>query len=104
MPYAAAKAGLHELARGLRAEYPWLRVTTFVVGPTITGFADDWDADRRYRDVRAVGGRRIPVHPGIDPRGNGGRDRPSPRQRGVRDRSGGDAPQSDPRKHGVLHS
>ena len=34
---------LHELARGLRAEYPWLRVTMFVVGPTITGFADGWD-------------------------------------------------------------
>jgi NAD(P)-dependent dehydrogenase (short-subunit alcohol dehydrogenase family) len=43
VPYAAAKAGLHELARGLRAEYPWLRVSTFMVGPTITGFADGWD-------------------------------------------------------------
>jgi NAD(P)-dependent dehydrogenase (short-subunit alcohol dehydrogenase family) len=44
VPYSASKAGLQELARGLRAEYPWLRVTTFVVGPTITGFADGWDA------------------------------------------------------------
>jgi NAD(P)-dependent dehydrogenase (short-subunit alcohol dehydrogenase family) len=43
VPYAATKAGLHELARGLRAEYPWLHVTTFVVGPTVTGFADGWD-------------------------------------------------------------
>jgi NAD(P)-dependent dehydrogenase (short-subunit alcohol dehydrogenase family) len=43
VPYAATKAGLHELARGLRAEYPWLRVTTFIVGPSITGFADNWD-------------------------------------------------------------
>ena len=43
VPYAATKAALHEMARGLRGEYPWLQVTTFVVGPTVTGFADDWD-------------------------------------------------------------
>jgi NAD(P)-dependent dehydrogenase (short-subunit alcohol dehydrogenase family) len=41
--YAATKAALHELARGWRNEHPSLRVTTFVVGPTITGFADQWD-------------------------------------------------------------
>jgi len=43
VPYATTKAALHEMARGLRGEYPWLRVTTFVVGPTATEFADAWD-------------------------------------------------------------
>lgn len=43
VPYATTKAALHEMARGLRGEYPWLRVTTFVVGPTMTEFANDWD-------------------------------------------------------------
>lgn len=43
VPYTTTKAALHELARGLRNEYPWLRVTNFVVGPTLTGFADGWD-------------------------------------------------------------
>jgi short-subunit dehydrogenase len=33
------------MARGLRNEYPWLRVTTFVVGPTLSEFADSWDQD-----------------------------------------------------------
>jgi hypothetical protein len=33
------------MARGLRGEYPWLRVTTFVVGPTMSEFADQWDMD-----------------------------------------------------------
>ncbi|MHB8593106.1 MAG: SDR family NAD(P)-dependent oxidoreductase [Acidimicrobiales bacterium] len=41
--YAASKAALDELALGLRAEEPWLRVVRVVVGPTITGFADGWD-------------------------------------------------------------
>jgi len=41
--YATSKAALHEMARGLRNEYPWLRLTTFVVGPTMSEFADDWD-------------------------------------------------------------
>jgi NAD(P)-dependent dehydrogenase (short-subunit alcohol dehydrogenase family) len=45
VPYATSKAALHELARGLRNEYPWLRVTTFVVGPTLSEFADGWDPD-----------------------------------------------------------
>jgi NAD(P)-dependent dehydrogenase (short-subunit alcohol dehydrogenase family) len=45
VPYATTKAALHELARGLRGEYPWLRVTTFIVGPTLTDFADGWDPD-----------------------------------------------------------
>jgi NAD(P)-dependent dehydrogenase (short-subunit alcohol dehydrogenase family) len=45
VPYATTKAALHELARGLRNEFPWLRVTTFVVGPTLSEFADGWDPD-----------------------------------------------------------
>ena len=43
--YTTTKAALHEFARGLRNEYPWLRVTNFVVGPTITEFSDGWDPD-----------------------------------------------------------
>ena len=45
VPYITSKAALHEMARGLRNEYPELSVTTFVVGPTITGFADSWNAE-----------------------------------------------------------
>ncbi|MHB1784608.1 MAG: SDR family oxidoreductase [Acidimicrobiales bacterium] len=43
VPYAATKAAVHELARGLRSEHPDLRVTTVVVGPTATDFASGWD-------------------------------------------------------------
>jgi NADP-dependent 3-hydroxy acid dehydrogenase YdfG len=43
--YATSKAALHEFARGLRNEYPWLRVTNFVVGPTMTDFANSWDPE-----------------------------------------------------------
>jgi NAD(P)-dependent dehydrogenase (short-subunit alcohol dehydrogenase family) len=43
--YATSKAALNEYARGLRNEYPWLRVTTFVVGPTMSEFADNWDPE-----------------------------------------------------------
>jgi NAD(P)-dependent dehydrogenase (short-subunit alcohol dehydrogenase family) len=43
--YATSKAALHEYARGLRNEYPWLRVTTFVVGPTMSEFADNWNPE-----------------------------------------------------------
>lgn len=43
--YAASKAALEALARGLRREEPWLRVLTVVVGNTATGFADAWDPD-----------------------------------------------------------
>jgi NAD(P)-dependent dehydrogenase (short-subunit alcohol dehydrogenase family) len=43
--YTTTKAALHEFARGLRNEYPWLRVTTFVVGPTMSDFANEWDAE-----------------------------------------------------------
>jgi len=43
--YTTTKAALHEFARGLRNEYPWLRVTTFIVGPTITDFANEWDPE-----------------------------------------------------------
>lgn len=45
VPYAAAKAALDQLALGLRAEEPWLRVVRVVVGPTATSFADGWDPD-----------------------------------------------------------
>ena len=45
MAYATSKAALHEYARGLRNEYPWLRVTNFVVGPTMSDFANDWDQE-----------------------------------------------------------
>jgi NAD(P)-dependent dehydrogenase (short-subunit alcohol dehydrogenase family) len=43
--YTTSKAALAEFARGLRNEYPWLRVTTFVVGPTMSEFGNEWDAD-----------------------------------------------------------
>ncbi len=45
VPYAASKAALDQLAAGLRAEEPWLRVVRVVVGPTATSFADGWDPD-----------------------------------------------------------
>lgn len=45
VPYAASKAGLVELARGLRAEEPAVRVVVVNVGNTITGFADGWDPE-----------------------------------------------------------
>ncbi len=41
--YAASKAALDEMVRGLRAEEPWLRALRIVVGPTLTGFVDAWD-------------------------------------------------------------
>jgi NAD(P)-dependent dehydrogenase (short-subunit alcohol dehydrogenase family) len=43
VPYTTTKAALHEMARGLRGEYPWLRLTTFIVGPTMSEFANGWD-------------------------------------------------------------
>jgi NADP-dependent 3-hydroxy acid dehydrogenase YdfG len=43
--YATSKAALHEYARGLRNEFPWLRVTNFVVGPTISEFGNDWNQE-----------------------------------------------------------
>jgi NAD(P)-dependent dehydrogenase (short-subunit alcohol dehydrogenase family) len=45
VPYTTTKAALHEMARGLRGEYPWLRVTTFVVGPTVSETSRDWDPE-----------------------------------------------------------
>jgi NAD(P)-dependent dehydrogenase (short-subunit alcohol dehydrogenase family) len=41
--YATTKAALHELARGWRNEVPKLRVTTFIVGPTMTELASSWE-------------------------------------------------------------
>ncbi len=46
VPYAASKAGLNELALGLRAEAPALRTLRVAVGPTATSFADAWDPSR----------------------------------------------------------
>jgi NAD(P)-dependent dehydrogenase (short-subunit alcohol dehydrogenase family) len=43
--YAASKAALDELGRGLAGEHPTLRVLRVVVGNTATGFADGWDAE-----------------------------------------------------------
>ena len=43
--YAASKAALEAMARGLRREEPWLRVLTVIVGNTATGFADGWDPE-----------------------------------------------------------
>jgi NAD(P)-dependent dehydrogenase (short-subunit alcohol dehydrogenase family) len=41
--YGSTKAALAELARGLRAEEPGLRVLCVAVGNTATSFADGWD-------------------------------------------------------------
>ena len=43
--YAASKAALEALGRGLREEERWLRVLNVVVGNTLTGFADGWDPE-----------------------------------------------------------
>lgn len=43
VPYAASKAALATVARGLRGEEPWLRVFDVVVPNTMTPFADGWD-------------------------------------------------------------
>jgi len=83
VPYAASKAALDQLALGLRAEEPWLRVVRVVVGPTATSFADGWDPDRAgpyferwaeegYLDHRVlepddVAGRVLAVLDGSDP-------------------------------------
>jgi NAD(P)-dependent dehydrogenase (short-subunit alcohol dehydrogenase family) len=45
VPYAASKAGMNQLALGLRAEEEGLRTIRVAVGPTATSFADGWDAD-----------------------------------------------------------
>lgn len=44
--YAATKAALEELARGLRREEPSVRFVTVRVGNTATSFADAWDPAR----------------------------------------------------------
>jgi NAD(P)-dependent dehydrogenase (short-subunit alcohol dehydrogenase family) len=43
--YAASKAGLDTLVEAWRAECPEVDFTRVVVGPTITGMADDWDRE-----------------------------------------------------------
>ncbi|HEX7444435.1 MAG TPA: SDR family oxidoreductase [Acidimicrobiales bacterium] len=83
VPYAASKAALDQLAFGLRAEEPWLRVVRVVVGPTATSFADGWDpgtagpyfdrwASEGYLDHRVlepddVAARVLAVLDGSDP-------------------------------------
>jgi NAD(P)-dependent dehydrogenase (short-subunit alcohol dehydrogenase family) len=63
--YAASKAGLETLVKAWASEHPMVRFATYVVGPTMTGFADDWDqqlaaelmpqwADAGLLDVAAV--------------------------------------------------
>ena len=44
--YAASKAALEELARGLRVEEPTVRVLSIKVGDTSTPFADNWNPTR----------------------------------------------------------
>jgi len=46
VPYGASKAGLDQLALGLRAEVPAVRTICVAVGPTATSFADGWDQGR----------------------------------------------------------
>jgi NAD(P)-dependent dehydrogenase (short-subunit alcohol dehydrogenase family) len=41
--YAASKAALDTMIAGWRVEEPTITFTRVVVGPTITGMADDWD-------------------------------------------------------------
>ncbi len=43
--YGSTKAALAEMAKGLRHEEPGLRVICVAVGPTMTAFADGWDAE-----------------------------------------------------------
>jgi NAD(P)-dependent dehydrogenase (short-subunit alcohol dehydrogenase family) len=43
--YAATKAGLDTMISGWRSEEPDVVFTRVVVGPTITGMADDWDPE-----------------------------------------------------------
>ena len=43
--YGSTKAGLAELARGLRAEEPTVRVLCVAVGNTATAFAQNWDPE-----------------------------------------------------------
>lgn len=43
--YASTKAALDTLVIGWRAECPEVQFTRVVVGPTVTGFADNWDMD-----------------------------------------------------------
>jgi NAD(P)-dependent dehydrogenase (short-subunit alcohol dehydrogenase family) len=41
--YASSKAGLEAMVRAWAAEHPTVSFETYVVGPTVTGFADGWD-------------------------------------------------------------
>ncbi len=51
--YGATKAALAEMARGLRAEEPGLRVLCVAVGNTASSFADGWDPEVAGRAFEA---------------------------------------------------
>lgn len=71
VPYAASKAGLEETVRGWRAEHPTVKFTTLVVGPTLTGMAEDWDpaemtaALERWTQEGYAQGRPDPQEPDV---------------------------------------
>jgi len=64
--YATSKAALHEMARGLRNEYPWLRLTTFVVGPTMSEFADGWDPELAVEMFTRWSAEGYPANTGME--------------------------------------
>ena len=41
--YAASKAALETMVKAWSGEHPDVHFSTYVVGPTFTGFADGWD-------------------------------------------------------------
>ncbi|MDX6285135.1 MAG: hypothetical protein QOG53_620 [Frankiales bacterium] len=43
--YAASKAALETMVKAWSGEHPDVHFSTYVVGPTMTGFADGWDPD-----------------------------------------------------------
>jgi len=53
VPYAASKAALATVARGLRGEEPWLRVLDVIVPNTTTPFADGWEKTAASEAVTA---------------------------------------------------
>jgi NADP-dependent 3-hydroxy acid dehydrogenase YdfG len=59
--YTTSKAALHEFARGLRNEYPWLRVTNFIVGPTKSEFGHSWDPEAAVEMMGRWGAEGYPA-------------------------------------------
>ena len=89
--YTTSKAAVHQFARSLRNENPWLRVTNFVVGPTITEFSAGWDPDlagpsplgrRGLHVVLTTHDRRGHGRPGRPGAGQRRTDRRGPRDAG----------------------